>query len=118
MSDNFEKIYGELIEDLTSRIKEESVEYISISTFRCPYELMNIIRQRKNPSILTKGDFIKGIDGKTRYFKAERIKMIHFVTKKLKKGQNEILLYIHNQIQFLLLLTAFQEQQCMVLLYL
>lgn len=93
MSDDFEKIYGELIENLTSRINEENVEYISISTFRCPPELMNIIRQRKNPSILTKGDFIKGIDGKTRYFKSERIKMIRFVTEKIKKQWKKPFIY-------------------------
>lgn len=93
MSYNFEKLYGELIDNLISRINEESVEYISISTFRCPSELMNIIRQRKSPSILTKGDFIKGIDGKTRYFKAERIKMISFVTEKLKKQWKKPFIY-------------------------
>lgn len=93
MTDNFEKLYGDLIENLTSRINEESVEYISISTFRCPSELMNIIRQRKNPSILTKGDFIKGIDSKTRYFKAERIKMIRFVTEKIKKYWKKPFIY-------------------------
>ncbi len=93
MTEDFEKLYGELIDNLTSRIKEESVEYISISTFRCPSELMNIIRQRKNPSILTKGDFIKGIDGKTRYFKAERIKMISFVTERLKKHWKKPFIY-------------------------
>lgn len=47
MIDDFENVYGDLIENLTNRIKEESVEYISISTFRCPSELMNIIRERK-----------------------------------------------------------------------
>lgn len=93
MTKDFEKLYGELIDNLTSRIKEESVEYISISTFRCPSELMNIIRQRKSPSILTKGDFIKGIDGKTRYFKAERIKMISFVTERLKKHWKKPFIY-------------------------
>lgn len=41
-------------------------------------------KRKKNASILTKGDFIKGIDGKTRYFKTERIQMIKFVTEKLK----------------------------------
>ena len=93
MVDKFEELYGSLIEELTSTIKEESVEYISISTFRCPSDLMNIIRERKSPSILTKGDFIKGIDGKTRYFKAERIKMIGFVTEKLKKEWKNVFIY-------------------------
>lgn len=93
MTENFEKLYGELIENLTSRINEEAVEYISISTFRCPPELMNIIRQRKTSSILTKGDFIKGIDGKTRYFKSERIKMIRFVTEKIKKQWKKPFIY-------------------------
>ncbi len=93
MVDNFEELYGSLIDKLTSYIKEESVEYISISTFRCPGELMNIIRQRKTPSVLTKGDFIKGIDGKTRYFKAERIKMIGYVTNKIKKEWKNVFIY-------------------------
>lgn len=90
---DFEKLYGDLIDNLTDTINQANVEYISISTFRCPSELMNIIRERENPSILTKGDFIKGIDGKTRYFKSERIKMIGFVTEKLKKQWKKPFIY-------------------------
>ncbi len=93
MTDNFEETYGDLIDNLTNRINENSVEYISISTFRCPHELMNIIRERKTSSILTKGDFIKGIDGKTRYFKSERIKMLDFVTKRLQKSWKKVFIY-------------------------
>lgn len=93
MTENFARLYGELIDELTSQIDENMVEYISISTFRCPAELMNIIRQRKKPSILTKGDFIKGIDGKTRYFKAERIKMIEFATNRIRDNWKKPFIY-------------------------
>ena len=93
MTENFARLYGELIDELTSQIDENMVEYISISTFRCPAELMNIIRQRKKPSILTKGDFIKGIDGKTRYFKAERIKMIEFATNRIRANWKKPFIY-------------------------
>ena len=93
MMENFTSLYGELIDELTSQIDENMVEYISISTFRCPAELMNIIRQRKKPSILTKGDYIKGIDGKTRYFKAERIKMIEFATNRIRANWKKPFIY-------------------------
>lgn len=93
MIDNFEEEYGALIDNLTSRINGKMVEYISISTFRCPPELMNKVRMREKASILTKGDFIRGIDGKVRYFKAERTKMISFVTDKLKKAWKDVFIY-------------------------
>ena len=93
MHENFESLYGELIENLTLRIKEASVEYISISTFRCPPELMNEIRLREKDSILTKGDFIRGLDGKVRYFKSERSKMIKFVLNKIRKEWKNVYIY-------------------------
>ena len=38
-------------------------------------------------------DILKGIDGKTRYFKAERIRMISFVTERLKKHWKKPFIY-------------------------
>lgn len=93
MHKDFEKIYGNLIENLTSRIDGKNVEYISISTFRCPADLMNEIRMRPKDSILTKGDFVRGIDGKVRYFKAERVKMISFVLNKIRKEWKDVFIY-------------------------
>lgn len=94
MTDDFEDIYGDLIDTLTERVSEKSVEYISVSTFRCPVELMNEIRKRDKPSILTKGDFIRGMDGKARYFKAERARMIKFAVERIRKRWKKAFIYL------------------------
>lgn len=93
LTDDFEKLYGNLIEKLTSIIPESSVEFISISTFRCPNDLLNSIRQRKSPSVLLKGDYIKGLDGKVRYYKALRGKMLRFAVENIRKNWRKAFIY-------------------------
>ena len=93
MTENFETIYGRLFEMLTDTIPQEAVEFISISTFRCPQELLDCIRSRKAPSVILKGDFIKGLDGKARYFKGLRAKMLRFAVKSLRKQWKNAFIY-------------------------
>lgn len=92
--DDFEKLYGELIDELTSLIPETSVEFISVSTFRCPSELIDAIRARPSESIITKGDFVRGLDGKVRYFKALRARMIKFAIERLRLNWKKAFIYL------------------------
>lgn len=93
-TEDFESIYGALIDELLASAPENMVEFISVSTFRCPPELFDVIRLRPTDSILTKGDFIRGLDGKIRYFKALRIKMIKFVVERLRKEWKKPFIYL------------------------
>lgn len=92
--DDFEKLYGKLIDELTHMIPETSVEFISVSTFRCPPELIDAIRARAVESILTKGDFVRGLDGKVRYFKALRAGMIKFALQRLRLNWKKPFIYL------------------------
>lgn len=94
LCENFENLYGALIGELTSLIPEHSVEFISVSTFRCPPELMDAIRLRPEASILTKGDYVRGLDGKIRYFKALRVKMIKFAIESIRKVWKKPFIYM------------------------
>lgn len=94
LTDDFEQIYGTLIDELIASAPENMVEFISVSTFRCPPELLDIIRLRQADSILTKGDFVHGLDGKIRYFKALRLKMIKFVVERLRKEWKKPFIYL------------------------
>ena len=93
MTDNFQSIYGNLFNMLTDTIDEKDVEFISISTFRCPHELLDCIRRRSKPSVILKGDFIKGLDGKVRYFKALRVKMLRFAVESIRKRWKNAFIY-------------------------
>ncbi len=92
--ENFEQIYGNLLDELFERIDGSKVEFISVSTFRAPDELMDAIRLRKGDSLLTKGDYVKGIDGKIRYFKALRMKMMKYVVGRLKQSWQDPFVYL------------------------
>lgn len=91
--EDFENLYGELINQLTSTIDENLVEFISVSTFRCPNELLDSVRKRKKPSILLKGDYIRGLDGKVRYYKALRSKMLKFTVSNIRKNWTKPFIY-------------------------
>lgn len=93
MTENFRELYSGLIERLTDSVAEGSVEFISVSTFRCPPELLDCIRRRKTPSSLPLGDFIRGLDGKARYFKAVRAEMLRFVLDRLRKCWKKAFIY-------------------------
>jgi spore photoproduct lyase len=91
--DNCHKDYDNLIDKLFSSVDEQSVEFVSLSTFRCIPSLIDRIREKFDRSILTKYDYIKGLDGKLRYFKPERIDILNFVYKALRKNWRKAFIY-------------------------
>lgn len=91
--ENAQKDYKKLIEDMTNEIKEESVEFISISTFRCIPSLIDIIRRKFPTTIFTKYNYITGLDGKFRYFKTDRIQMLKFMYDEIKKEWKNVFIY-------------------------
>ncbi len=93
-TDDFEKYYGNLLDELFERIDSSKVEFISVSTFRATDDLMDAIRLRQSNSILTKGDYVKGIDGKIRYFKALRMKMMSYVVNRLRHDWSDVFVYL------------------------
>ena len=91
--EDWEKGYREIINTLVEEVPAHSVEYLSISTFRCSPDLLDIVRSKFDESILTKYRYITGIDGKKRYFKRDRIMLLNYVYTELKKSWHDTFIY-------------------------
>jgi len=90
---NFEKGYSDLLRRLFDRIPEDSVEYISISTFRFMPNLLETVRNRFEHSTLLQSSYVKSLDGKMRYFKTLRTYMLRFITSKIKSEWQNVFIY-------------------------
>jgi len=91
---NFTSIYTDLVDMLVEEIDPLSVEFISISSFRATSELFSAIKLRSNYTSLLLSDLIKSPDGKFRYYKAERIKMLKTVYNRLSSRWQKVFIYL------------------------
>ncbi len=91
--DNFEELYGELLDELFNNIEQKNVEFISISTFRFIPELAEVIRQKFPDSRILASEFVRSLDGKMRYFKIKRVKMLKFIVDRFNKQWPDVFTY-------------------------
>ena len=70
----WEEGYREVIDLLMSRIDVKKIAWFSLGSLRFPPDLKPVIQQRFPLSKIIYEEMIKGIDGKLRYFKPNRIK--------------------------------------------
>ncbi|MDR2884048.1 MAG: DNA photolyase [Deferribacteraceae bacterium] len=92
-TENYQKLYGDLLNELFNTVPESAVEYISISTFRAPAPLMDKMRERDSVSKLLKGDMVLGLDSKFRYFKPLRFEILEFMTTQIYRHWENIFVY-------------------------
>lgn len=82
----WEKEYKEVMEELSRHIASENIAWISIGSLRFPPALKNVIKRRFPESGIIYEEFIKGLDGKYRYFKPRRTimyeKMVNWIRQK------------------------------------
>ena len=74
-----EKAYTDVLDRLFNRIDPDQIVWMSVGSFRFMPDLKPIITRRFPRSKIVYGEFIKGLDGKMRYFKPLR----HALYKKL-----------------------------------
>ena len=91
--EGFEKDYDALAEQLAGYVDESAVQFISVSTFRFMPELLPTVRDKFGGSMLLKGDYTKGLDGKMRYFKPLRAHMLESVVGSLRKRWKNVFIY-------------------------
>jgi len=89
----FEKGYSDVIEKMVSSVPESSVEYISVSTFRFIPELLDIVRDKFDRSLLLENEYVKTLDGKMRYFKPMRVQMLEHFVKEVRKHWKDVFIY-------------------------
>ena len=89
----WEKKYSELLEQLTSKIPESEVMWISLGSLRFPPALKKMITERFPSSAITAAEFVKGLDGKMRYFRPERVRLYRHVYAEIRKKWKDVFIY-------------------------
>jgi spore photoproduct lyase len=92
--DGCETDYGKVIEQLFSHVSAENVVWISLGTLRFPPSVKPIIQKRFPDSKIVYAEFIKGEDGKMRYFKPLRIKLYRKIIETIRDHAPEAVVYL------------------------
>lgn len=86
--------YKETISELFTNINPDRIVYISLGCLRFPPSLKDIISRRFPESELLLEEFIRGNDGKMRYFKPLRIEAFKFIYDEIRKYSKAPLVYL------------------------
>jgi len=86
--------YEEVIEALFKEIPEDKIGWISIGCLRMMPELKPIMEDRFPKSKLPAAEWIKGMDGKLRYFKPSRIDIYKTIVGMIRKRAKQVTLYL------------------------
>jgi len=93
MLPGWEHAYGALIEKLTNAVPEKEVMWISLGSLRYPPSLKKIIEERFPKTRITAAESIRGLDGKTRYFRPERVRLYGHLVAELRKRWKDVFIY-------------------------
>ncbi len=85
--------YTRLLEKLTSTIPEKEVMWISLGSLRYPTSLKKIIEERFPKTRITTAEFVKGLDGKMRYFRPERVRLYRHIYARIRKRWKDVFIY-------------------------
>ncbi len=92
--DGCEEDYTRVIEDLFSYVSAGNIVWISLGTLRFPPSLKAVIRKRFPDSKIIYEEFIKGPDGKMRYFKPLRIKLYRKIIACIRDHAPDTVVYL------------------------
>jgi len=85
--------YRHLVNRLFDRIAPRHMVWISLGSFRFPPDLMPIVEKRFPESTIIYGEFVRGLDGKMRYFKPMRMDLYRKVVDAIRERAPEVLIY-------------------------
>jgi spore photoproduct lyase len=91
--DGCELDYKRVIRKLFSHISPDHIIWISLGTFRFHPDLKQVLSKRFPHSQLPYGEFIKGLDGKMRYFKPMRIALYRKMISWIRDAAPNVLIY-------------------------
>jgi spore photoproduct lyase len=86
--------YGEVLDRLFDGINPGSIVWMSLGAFRFMPELKASIRANHPSSIIPYGEFIRGLDGKMRYFRDVRVELYRFMVERIRKVDPGICVYL------------------------
>ncbi len=92
--DGCEEDYGRAIKRLFSHVSTDNIAWISLGTLRFPPSVKNMIQKRFPGSKIIYAEFIKGPDGKMRYFKPLRINLYQKIIATIRDHAPDVALYL------------------------
>jgi spore photoproduct lyase len=92
--DGCEKDYTRVIERLYSQVSADNIVWISLGTLRFPPSIKTVIQKRFPDSKIIYEEFIKGMDGKMRYFKPLRIDLYRKVVECIHDHAPDAVVYL------------------------
>jgi spore photoproduct lyase len=92
--DGCEQAYAQVIESLFSRVSAENIVWISLGTLRFVPSVKTMIQKRFPDSKIVYAEFIKGSDGKMRYFKPLRIDLYRKIIACIRDYAPDVVVYL------------------------
>jgi spore photoproduct lyase len=92
--DGCEEDYIRVIEKLYSYVSADNIVWISLGTLRFPPSIKTVIQKRFPDSKIIYEEFIKGLDGKMRYFKPLRINLYRKVVACIRDHAPDSVVYL------------------------
>ena len=86
--------YEEVMDEILSRVPQEKIAWVSFGSLRFIPQLKSIMEKRFPKSSLPYGEWVRGTDGKMRYFKERRIEMYSRLLAKLRSLAPSIRTYL------------------------
>jgi spore photoproduct lyase len=86
--------YGQVLERLFAAVDPERIVWISLGAFRFMPELKAVIASHHPQSRIIYGEFIRGLDGKMRYFRDIRVELYRFMVERIRRVDPNLCVYL------------------------
>lgn len=86
--------YARVLDRLFESVDPRRIVWISLGAFRFMPDLKGIIRARHPGSHIPYGEFIRGLDGKMRYFRDIRVEFYSHMVEKIRRVDPGICVYL------------------------
>lgn len=86
--------YGEILDRLFAAVDPSRIVWISLGAFRFMPDLKAVIRERHPGSRIPYGEFVRGLDGKMRYFRDIRVELYSFMVERIRKVDPGLCVYL------------------------
>lgn len=91
----WEEEYEEVVDRLFRCVPAQSVRWISLGALRFPPGGRRLMETRFPDSPLPAGEFVVGLDGKDRYFRPRRVRLLRTVAEQIRRrGGGDVPLYL------------------------
>jgi spore photoproduct lyase len=86
--------YAKTLEQLFSKVDPSRIVWISLGALRFMPELKDTLRSRHALSRIAFGEFIRGLDGKMRYFRDIRSELFSFMVERIRQADPDLCVYL------------------------